>query len=78
MPLVRMPGGADYVVWVAPAVAITGTGSKLLIWRGSSTASPWTDLIDLARYGVSHISRLAISPDHHMLAIVAEPARGAR
>jgi len=74
MPLVRMPPGADYIAWLAPAIAITGSGSKLSIWRGTDKASQWTDLVDLARYGLRHISRLALSPDHAWLAIVAEPA----
>ena len=74
MPLVRMLPGADYVAWLEPALAITGSGSKLLIWRGGDKSSQWTDLVDLNRYGLRHISRLALSPDHAWLAIVAEPA----
>lgn len=72
MPLVRMPSGADYVAWLAPAVALTGTGSQILIWRGATSRTEWTRIADLSRYGLSHISRLALSPDHRWLAIVAE------
>src|SRR5438067_3308932 len=57
MPLVRLPPGDDYIAWLAPAIAITGSGSKLSIWRGTDKASQWTDLVDLARYGLRHISR---------------------
>ena len=39
MPLVRMPVGADYVAWLAPAVAIAGSANKLLIWRGKERKS---------------------------------------
>ena len=74
MPLIRMPQGAEYVVWLAPAVAITGSGSKLLIWIARDKTNQWNDLVDLGRYGLRHISRLAVSPDHTWLAIVAEPA----
>jgi dipeptidyl aminopeptidase/acylaminoacyl peptidase len=74
MPLVRMPAGADYITWVAPAVAIAASGSTLLIWRGSEKPGQWTELADLAKAGLTHTSRLALSPDHHWLAIVAEPA----
>lgn len=72
MPLVRMPPGADYITWLEPAVAITGTGSKLLIWRGAARPAQWTELADLSRSGLTHISRLALSPDQRWLAIVAE------
>lgn len=72
MPLVRMPPGADYIAWIAPIDAITGSGSKLLIWRGSEKTAQWTQLADLTGAGLTHISRLALSPDHRWLAIVAE------
>jgi hypothetical protein len=75
MPQVRMPTGADYIAWLEPAVAICGSGSKLLIWRGPKSAGQWSELADLTRYGLRHISRLAISPDHRWLAVVAEPGQ---
>jgi hypothetical protein len=74
MPLARMPVGADYVAWLAPAEAISGTGSRLLVWRGSREAGKWAELADLRRYGIDRISRLALSPDRRWVAIVAEPA----
>jgi len=75
MPLVRMPPGADYIAWIAPAVAITASGTKLFIWRGANKATDWTELTDLTKAGLTHISRLALSPDHAWLALVAEPAK---
>jgi hypothetical protein len=74
MPLVPMPPGAAYVAWLAPAVALTATGSRILLWRSATDRMHWTSVGDLSRYGLSHISRLALSPDHRWLAIVAEPA----
>jgi len=74
LPLTRMPPGADYITWLEPAVAITGTGTKLLLWRGTAKNPQWTELADLARYGLHRISRLALSPNRAWLAIVAEPA----
>jgi hypothetical protein len=74
MPLVKMPSGADYVAWLAPAVALTGSGSQILLWNGANHRTEWTPVADLSRYGMSHISRVALSPDHRWLAIVAEPA----
>jgi hypothetical protein len=70
-----MPPQTDYVAWVAPAVAIAGSGNKLLFWRGSEKNAQWSELVDFTRYGLRHISRLALSPDHAWLAIVAEPAK---
>ena len=74
MPLVRMPAGADYITWLAPAIAIAGSGSRLFIWRGKEKAAEWTELADFSKAGLTRISRLALSPDHRWLAIVAEPA----
>jgi hypothetical protein len=74
LPLTRMPAGADYVAWLAPAVAITGTGTRILIWRGDAKNTQWTELVDLSRFGLQRISRVALSPDHGWLAMVAEPS----
>jgi hypothetical protein len=76
MPLVTMPPGADYIAWLAPAAALTAAGSRILLWRSATDRMHWVPVTDLSRYGLAHISRLALSPDHRWLAIVAE--RGAR
>jgi hypothetical protein len=73
MPLVRMPPQADYVVWLRPAAAIAGAGNSLLLWRARDHTGKWSPLADLGRFGLRRISRLALSPDHQWLAIVAEP-----
>lgn len=73
LPLTRMPPGADYITWVEPAVAIAGAGTRLMLWRGSGKNPQWTELADLARYGLRRISRLTLSPNRAWLAIVAEP-----
>lgn len=74
MPLARMPAGADYVAWIAPRLALSASGSKLLYWHAGGETAKWSELGDLSRYGLRRISRLALSPDHAWLAIVAEPA----
>lgn len=74
MPLVRMPAGADYVVWVRPAVAIAGAGTALWLWRAGDKTGNWSKLAELGELGMRRISRLALSADHKWLAIVAEPA----
>ena len=73
MPLVRMPLEADYVVWIRPAVAVAGAGTALWLWRGSERSGKWSKLADLGVHGLRRISRLALSPNHQWLAIVAEP-----
>ena len=69
--LVRMPAGADYVVWTRDGTAITATGAHLLIWRKG--VEGWIDASDLSSLAVDHLSRLALSPDERLLAFVAEP-----
>ena len=73
MPLVRMRPEADYVVWIRSAMAISGSGSALWLWRAKDNTGNWSQLVDLAALGLQRISRLALSPDHQWLAIVAEP-----
>ena len=74
MPLVPLPSQADYIAWLGPASALTGSVSRILYWGGNKTRGGWIELADLSQYGLRRISRLALSPDHQWLAIVAEPA----
>jgi dipeptidyl aminopeptidase/acylaminoacyl peptidase len=67
-PIVTLPEGMDYVAWVGSAL-IGGTGTKLFTWKAGGQ---WTELVDLQPEGLTHISRIAVSPDHLTLAIVAE------
>ena len=78
LPVARMPRDADYVVWLAPARAITGSGSKLFLLTHDRGPLKWEELADLSRYKIGRISRLALSPDHKSLAIVAEPLSSSR
>ena len=40
-------------------------------WRADGD---WTEFADLASDGLTHITRIAVSPDRQLLAVVAEPA----
>jgi hypothetical protein len=53
-------------------VAIAGAGNSLLLWRARDQTGKWSPLADLGGFGHRPISRLALSPDHQWLAIVAE------
>jgi dipeptidyl aminopeptidase/acylaminoacyl peptidase len=69
-PLVAVPAGMDYVAWIGSTL-IGGNGSKMYTWR---QGGEWTEVADFSADGVTHITRLALSPDGSSLAIVAEPA----
>ena len=71
-PIAPLPAGALYVVWTSTGVAITAAGSKLYTLHRGETA--WREAADLASDGLAHISRLAISPNGHWLALVADDA----
>jgi hypothetical protein len=72
-PLVTLPTGSEDVAWADGNTLLVGSGSKLLRWtRGSSG---WTQIADYAGAGLRNITRLAVSPDGSMLALVADPAR---
>jgi hypothetical protein len=70
-PLTTVPRGMDYIAWIGDS-ALGGTGSKLMLWTPGGT---WTEVADLSSKGISRISRIAVSPDQRLLAIVAEPTR---
>lgn len=73
-PVVTLPRGMDYVAWIGGGL-IGGSGSKLYSWK---PGGDWTEVADLASSGLTRISRIAISPNHRTLAIVAEPAAASR
>jgi hypothetical protein len=56
-------------VWLNDSTLISANGSVLYQWRRGDRG--WIHLADLGRYGISAISRLALSPDGSSLAIVA-------
>jgi hypothetical protein len=69
-PLVTLPAGSEDVAWTDGSTVLIGSGSKLLRWtRGSSG---WTELADYSGAGLRNITRLAVSPDATMLALVAD------
>jgi len=74
--IATLPRGATYVVWTSTGVAITAAGSKLYTLRRGEAA--WRQAADLASDGLAHISRLAISPNGHWLALVADDAQQAQ
>jgi dipeptidyl aminopeptidase/acylaminoacyl peptidase len=72
-PIAQLPPGAAFVVWTANGIAITASGTKLYTLRPKETS--WSVAADLAADGIANITRLAISPDGHWLAVVADDAK---
>jgi len=69
--LVALPRGSQDIAWVSPTVVLTGSGSRLLAWtRGGSG---WQPVADFGAAGLTDVTRIAVSPDGHWLAIVATP-----
>lgn len=75
--LVVLPPDNEFHAWTPDGVLLTASSSVLLRWSGVlNEGSRWIPVVDLGRYGVRNVSRLAVSPDGRWLAFVAEqPAR---
>lgn len=71
-----LPRGSQDIAWVSPSVVLTGSGSRLLAWTKGATG--WDPVAEFSAAGLTDITRLAVSPDGHWLAIVATPASEAR
>lgn len=72
-PLVTLPVGSEDVAWSDGNTLLVGSGSKLLRWTRGSTQ--WSEIADYTGAGLRNITRLAVSPDGTMLALVADPSR---
>ena len=70
--LVALPRGSEDIVWAARDLVISSNGSKLVSWKPGTP--DWQDVVDLGPFGLSRLSRLAVSQDGKWLAIVAAPA----
>ena len=70
--LVALPRGSEDIVWAARDLVISSNGSKLVSWKPGTP--DWQDVVDLGPFGLSRLSRLAVSQDGKWLAIVAVPA----
>ena len=71
-PLVKVPAGADFFVWMPNGIVLTASGTTLYQWD-SHTEGTWEAVADFAPAGLTNVSRLAISPNGDRLAIVAVP-----
>ena len=68
--LVTAVPGNEYHAWTPGGVLVSGRGS-VLVQHVPGRDREWTDVADLARYGVRGISRLAVSRDGRAIVLVA-------
>ncbi len=64
---------SEFPLRLADGRVLVGDGSRLLVWKGGVPA-PWSEVANLSQAGVTHISRMAVSPDGRWLAIVGDDA----
>lgn len=69
-PLVDLPSGSEDVTWVDSTTLITGSDTRLLMWKRGT--SGWQTLGDVGFAHLRRISRLAVSPNRQWLAMVAD------
>ena len=65
--IVRTKSGVEDYCWTPRGEIIMGKGSILWIWDGRSG---WRQIADISTYGLSGITRVAISPEGNQLALV--------
>ncbi len=63
---------SDFLVWLPNRRALAGQDSKL--FAVDTQDMQWAAVADLSPQSITHISRLAVSPDGRWLAIVADDA----
>jgi hypothetical protein len=72
-PLVRLPEGAEYFIWLRDGSLLSAAGSDLYRVRPGPAAS-WRKVVEVG--GVGRISRMAMSPrGDHLAFVVEEKAR---
>lgn len=69
-PLVSPFEENEYHAWLSATTIVTGRDSRLHVFTPASD-SAWVPGPDLAKFGIHGISRIAVSPDGRMIALVA-------
>ena len=67
--LVRALPQNEYHAWTPSGILLSAADSTLYQWRPGD--ADWTPIADLAAAGVTGVSRLTVSPDGRLLALVA-------
>jgi hypothetical protein len=69
--VVRMPAGTEDFALLPDGSYLAGDGNRLLQFH-PRRQNTWVPIADLSPYGVQKISRVAVSPEGHLLAVVVE------
>lgn len=69
--VVRMPAGTEDFALLPDGTYLAGDGNRLLQFH-PRRQDTWVPIADLSPYGVQKISRIAISPEGHLLTVVVE------
>ncbi|HET9368696.1 MAG TPA: hypothetical protein VFO19_00550 [Vicinamibacterales bacterium] len=64
---------SEDMAWTPKGAIVMGAGSKLYAWIPSE-GDRWIQIADVKKFGITAITRLAVSPDGKWLAIVSTPA----
>ncbi len=60
---------SEFYTWTPSGVLLSGDGHKLYKFN-PKTDTDWIELADLNEYGIKNFTRLAVSPDANLIAIV--------
>lgn len=72
-PVAPLVGTQIYYGWTMEGTLLTARGSTLLHWD-PEVSREWEEVADLSPFGLRDITRLMVSPDGSMIAIVAADA----
>jgi hypothetical protein len=64
-----LPGSEDFTL-MSDGTFIMGNGAKLYAYNPADATKEWRELVDLSKYGLSNIKRIAISRDMDKIAII--------
>jgi Tol biopolymer transport system component len=72
--IIRAAPDNEFHTWMQDDVLLTVSHGILMRWNGQGgDQSRWIPTADLSTNGAKNVSRIAVSPDTHWLAFVAEP-----
>ncbi|MFQ6046424.1 MAG: hypothetical protein ACE5PT_08715 [Gemmatimonadales bacterium] len=69
--LIRALPQNEFYAWMPDGTLVTAAGSKLFTWKEGQHDS-WREAADFADVGIGPISRIAVSPEGDMLALVSQ------
>lgn len=71
--MATLPRGGEDITWLTPDLVLASAGSSIFYRGRRDGNAPWSSAADLGASGLTSVTRMAVSPDGHWLAIVAVP-----